>query len=1771
MNNNKEQNRANRLVEQLDSGKTVNGSDMPFIRMAKALEQDAKDTKELDQSVINEQKMHLLQMAKNIKESNMQKSSQARNAESAISETPKVKKSLLNKPWYLWMGAFTVTAAVVLAVFASRDGSFPLSPFRQDSASFMGKATMSVIIPAAHAGDAFSILVEKGSNESAAIDTFFRIVSKVDVSESDLKQSLRIVPVSREADGVYIDFDLRKTENGEYIVTPDKMLDPGEVYKLTIAAAVEEDDSVKQREFSWAVQTQDKFRVLRSVPGNKSSFVPVDTAIEITLSKTGWQDPSSYFEIVPKVEGKFENHGRTLVFLPNQPLKEGTIYTIKYKAGWGVSNEMLLEEDHVIVFETAETTEYSRNQSYFGVWKYVFESSLKQDVLIPVSASDDLRETEVEITGYAISMDETLAAITELDSIPHWAIASKNNSDALKKRAVHEAFSMRVVLESPQNSWQKFIRLPASISKGFYVVKMVPKAGEATWIVLQKTDVAAYAMTDQEQLLVWVINRDTSKPLVNLPISIQGEAGKTDTGGVAMLKASAIWADYFNNKNKKDFNLESTVTNIKIGDSENGLILSLNYLDYSAYGAMYDRSGASDKYWSYLYPDRPLYNLQDEAYFYGILQERDTGKAGGKMHVELRSYEMDYYNFQNIVFAKADVVTDESGFFNGKIKWTSAIAPNTYYLVLVKDGVDLTNKIIEIRNVEKPAYAITIKTDKSNIYAGDTVTGQINSAFYDGTPYAKLGLNFDVYGAAGADRQVTTDASGNARFDFKTQIPDCRINDDYVNCPETTSLRLTAFPLAGEESEIFADENVTMWRGRHYLNTGMETIRNNQATIKITVKEVDLQKMEYDGSEPYGNGVAEAEVINEVFELHWDKQQSGTWYDPIEKKVHPSYTYKRRLVSVGKFTSRTDSAGEAILNFPIKNDVNYRIVTTYKENSGSLHAGLNYVYTGSNYFSEHGWTGENQLSLESMRSEKNNNSYNIGEEVALQFVKDREKMDQDNSMFLFVKTSRGIKSHLSSNNPRYNFTFGDSDVPNVTIYGIAYTERGFEQTMYWAYYDTADKKLNVSLTTDKQQYAPGSVVKVRASVADANGQAVKNATVAVSVVDEALLAVATMSSDPDTLQSLYKHVIDGILVTNWSHQHEETGPGGGAEMGGGGGMGNIRKNFKDTAAFMVLNTDSSGNAEQTFSVPDNITSWRLTAAAITPNLYAGQSISNIAVTKEIFVDAVIPNNLLNQDKPVIKLRAHGRALPSQGEVRYIVDIPTLGIDKQEVTGEILEPVYLAIDNLQDGKHDAYIQVKINGKTDAIKRVIEVMQSRATHEEKVIVELGPGTGLPDPDVSSSVQVTFESKAKAQKRAEVWNLAHPWSARLESLLAGAMMQKLHEDVYGEKIDYEISSLLAYQKTDGGIAILPYASADTALSAKAASARLNVFDNKKLANYFWEISDNAKASREESIDALAGLAALGQPVLERLKTVEAISDLSWREKISLIRGLEAAGQRENALATLNALLEKADTHDGVMRLNISDDVNEEIEAAAQVAAMAAVLAHKDAEKLMSYVDSFWGHPVMTDLDKALYLQKIVPTLPSANVKIAYTTNEEVSEIDLSKWPYHTISLTADEVRRFRVISVNGPAAASFFKRTVGDVKESSPLLNVSRLYQPVGKSIDNLSEGDRVSVNLDVSWDPRAQDGCYILRDRLPGAFKPLVNVKYDYWSRSDDWYPHDVLSGEVSFVVCKSDKPVNIKYMTRVVSLGKYHTEGAILQSMMTPGLSAVSKPTVIEVK
>ena len=83
-----------------------------------------------------------------------------------------------------------------------------------------------------------------------------------------------------------------------------------------------------------------------------------------------------------------------------------------------------------------------------------------------------------------------------------------------------------------------------------------------------------------------------------------------------------------------------------------------------------------------------------------------------------------------------------------------------------------------------------------------------------------------------------------------------------------------------------------------------------------------------------------------------------------------------------------------------------------------------------------------------------------------------------------------------------------------------------------------------------------------------------------------------------------------------------------------GGGGDERVDFRDTVLFRSVDTDANGRASVSFKVSDDLTSWHVSASAITSDLEAGFGSVLVPVGLPFFVDASLASDYLARRPPV---------------------------------------------------------------------------------------------------------------------------------------------------------------------------------------------------------------------------------------------------------------------------------------------------------------------------------------------------------------------------------------------------------------------------------------------------------------------------------------------------------------------------------------------------------
>lgn len=1638
------------------------------------------------------------------------------------------------------LGAGLAVAACALVLFLNTRSS---STGVSGSIDALGR----VLIPAAQANEAFQLYADTEAPKVA--DTSALILrSKVALSPDQVQRVLRVdTGRVEEVEKVSEDFFRVRIAS----VPADHVL------RVALPAAIQNEtatstEDVTPREYSWALQTTSQLELVSSLPANNASDVPLDASLELVMNAQGFSNVTTSIEISPAMEGRFQVNGRRIVFIPAKPWAASTFYTVRLKQGFS-AEQLTLPADLALQFQTGTASSDAAEAPSIRVIGEFQEAYVGDTVSVQLSRSPGLASaaTKLSVTGYRLTEDEAVQFLEK--RLPYsFAFGSAERLKDYTDVAKNEAFKVDLPISRPSERDSEMVTLPTFTEQGWYVLRL-NASGIETWMFVQVTNIASYVVADADQVVVWAVNADTKQVLSNLPVRLDGSTATTDASGLARLPTPAFL------KATTTFP-EPQVSIVRLGDAT-GPVRALAVVGPSSGLSPFDRfAPAHQTTWGYTYPDRPLYRTSDEMHVAGIIQDRDRTKSVGQAEIRLTktSYVEDLVNGRDRIYASAPLSLDASGRYEATLAWTN-ITPGFYQLDLLRDGQLVTSRYVEIRTFAKPAYYLSVNVSAKRLFAGQETQAQIQASFFNGAalPNARLRVRISQGDVTLPDQEVTLDEQGRLTLPVKAMAVSCseRLADP---CRNTEQLMLSIYPVEGEEAQILGSAMIDVIGSELDLRGEIKEVAE-QADLTLQTYRRDLNKeLEQTGATWSGRTLR-----GQVVGVRYEKIQDGVWYDAIEKRVVPYYRYERRQDPPVEFTVQTDGNGRATHRFPLATDRDFYEVSVQGEDGTARFSRFTtsiargwYAQDGMNDVSPH-------LILEGKGDDRD---VHLGEILKPTFQMGTTTYDASQGPgVLFLTLSRGIKQVVRSPSASWETTFVDSYIPNASIRGVTFTNRRFYASDAVVFLDRDDRVLDVQVTSDKTTYRPGEKATIRFQVKPGAAQLpLTDVKVAYALVDESLLSLAGFYEE-DPLMWINNFVMDGSLFQRSSHMGDWLFTGGGAEKGGGGtgdrGQG-ARRLFKDVAGtgFVTLDGQGMGTAEVT--LPDNLTAWRVTAVALGSDLRAGAGTQSIQVSKEVFVDAVIPERVLTTDKPVLKVRAFGPGLEAGARLSLTLDAPALALTNYIVTSTAGVPVYVALPTVKPGSFTVTVGVSQGAYSDRMERTVRIETSRITHLESVTLEpsAGMSLGALSPD---TVSLVVSARGRTSLYSLLRDLTQSTSLRSDARVAVNVARELLKTSYQETLSGEMPALLDIQAEDGGIRLLPYGSSEVALSTQVALTKPDAVDVWQLRSYLAGVLVNG-ASRQERLRAMAGLAALRAPVVLDLQQAATLTDRTPEETLAIVEGLAVVGDTERAGQLMRELLAASIRRDGQRFIQIGTESSPETyEATAEAAALAERLLLPEASQLNAFVQAQWSSEAFPVLAKVRYLAFRLQHVPAEDGSIQWTDGLRTETIQLKDTPLRTIILSPDQQSRFRVLSVSGPVVLSYV-RPVAGLPAKHPSLSLVRRYE-AAKPLDQLIEGDEVTISFEPRFATSSLDGCAMVKDDLPANLLPLSRTSLKTQE------PLFVQANSVSFIVCKGTAAPELSYRAKVMARGTYRAQPAIMERVDTPSVATYSSEQIITVR
>ena len=1545
---------------------------------------------------------------------------------------------------------------------------------------------------------------------------------------------------------------------------------------------------------SWRFQTEGPLGVASTLPIDHATEVPVDTGIEVTFDQDGVGSITPFYSIEPKVDGRLEQHGRTWVFV-SERLSHSTIYTVTVRKGVTIDgSDQLLESDFAFSFETAGPPK-PRSEARapldaafpFKLIEVVpSERPLVEAYVEEPWEESDTRQplTSLDLRVFRLpSLSAAVDAYRTLTTAPDWAESSDERLVPTKDLPMVASFTARI-RSVGQNRYQKtyYIEFPDRLDRGWYVVvRQRPERDQQ--FVLQVTDVATWVTTTTTKSVLWVNDVSSRRPIEGATLWTAGGDAIATTGSDGTAQPMIPAGDLY------------LVTAPDGGSPEDGIpgraaiipmtvdARSTNPCDDWDWGW-----GESDDYWQVLATDRTLYRPTDEIDAWGMVRLRNGGAVPNGLELRVSTSQWadcDQTPAQNraLAVARAEVTPGgRTGTFATPIR-IQDLPPGWYRLELWAGARRVASRPFEVGEIRKPSYTIDVTTDRHVLVEGDRFTATVTSAFFDGTPVPGLALRVD---GIDAGRRATTSDEGTATLDLVATWDNDRYREGRRDWRE---LRVSS--VLPEEANIRAKAtDYVVFPARVLIDATADVVgdvvRIEGGTHVLDQAGAEGQWIASAGSEwdATGGPAAGASIHIRVVDRWYARVRTGRAYDFITKRSYDTYRYdlKERTITERDVVAGADGAfaldvSRAVGGVAEPKGHDYLVTVTARDADGRVVTES--VDGRTPWFDEGMWTRSPELTF----VERGESSVvALGEQVRRSLAWGTGPAPSGGSnRYLFFTASRGLGDVVVSSVPTFVHRFEEDDLPNIFIDSVWFNGRGYvgaDGTQVSI--DTETRELDVTIRPDALRHAPGEPVRLSVRTTDRDGKPV-NATVTLRAIDEKLYAIGAAGPE-SPLDDLYSWVSPGIRTTYSSHR-PPTGQwncqDGCDTMGGGDGddpTPGVRDRFRDSVLFERVTTGDDGRATVTFGLSDDITSWRVSGAAFTPDLRVGQASAAIAVGLPLFIEAPLAPEYLVSDRPTLLVRAYGSSLRTGQTVTFTVSAPTLAMSPKTVRGSAFQHVAVPLPALVAGEHSITIEASVattSGTTkDVLVRTIKVVESRFTEARSEYVVLP--AALPSTPPTGMARYVFADAGRGRYLWPVRELAWGGGERVDEALAAVIAREVLIDSFG--FDEDASSgypsyLYRYQVAPArgqadsyarGIALLPYGSPEVALSARVSLLAGERFDTWRLDEYFRAIRFDPATTREQKNLALAGLAGITEGYAPDVVAALGAPGLTVREQLYLALAAATLGDHGTALATERALLAAYGQKLGPwVRLRVGSTQNDVLEATSLLALIAVKIGDPVADGAEAYIEEHFTREDLYDLQKAAFLREAVDRAPAPSATFSYTIGGESRVIDLGPGQTYTLDLAPTQRATLSAKTLSGRIGV-----TVGWDQPVAPAsleidrsLSLERKVLPTSPS----PAGSVVTVVLTPRFGELTITGCYRVTDLAPSGLEPL-SWAWGGTHGSEDVTPW-VISGQ-RVIFCASPgsaRPPRLVYYARVVTPGEYAWEPAVMQAARGPESTALT--------
>ncbi len=1355
---------------------------------------------------------------------------------------------------------------------------------------------------------------------------------------------------------------------------------------------------------------------------------------------------------------------------------------------------------------------------------------------------------------------------------------------------------------------------------GIFVVKV--SAGEAVaYAFVVRSQNGAIVTEGKDGLLVWVQDFKDGKRVAGAKCKVYGLRDTVDKRREFVTDSDGI--AHMDTSKKYD------VITVEKDDDIAVIPVHLRHLndEYASTENQYPGQMTYAKY--HTFTDRPLYKPGDTVHFKSIVRNDNDFAYAIPHDGTWRAQIVTGWGDEKKVLIQGQYTVDSYGTLSGDL-----VLPEDASTGMMRLEVSRTDKkeqhddwywgesgstvYFHVEHYRKPEYDISLAVDKDEVYAGEKAGFSVRGAYFSGETLSGGDVTYTIYESDFWDGKCVEDlpldkstyayyqyfgkevGKGQAVLDAQgyTHVP-------FVPQPSDGKVKVYTVEVryAQENGEPVIDrENVLVYPSAFGVYHYCEKTPYNYTVGKKVDMTVQLS--------PY---LSRVDLNKKTLSVAITR----TWWEKDTGNLHKYAKYVRKEEQIDTFTTKTNRDGRARIAFTPHTYGSYTIAVTGTDDEGrSVTKEFHLWVSAETYVASD--ENDGGISIET-----NKERYEPGDTIHATITA------RENNRDVLVTKERDFVHeyhvvHLDDATKDMDFVMDDTAMPHMTLRVAGFDRNRAIAGQKIVHISSDKQKMDITVHTDKDTYQPGDTVVADVVTRDHTGKPVK-ADVTLWAVDKALFELI-LRDDSDVFATFWGEDVRRRYANNSDSLAGITVSG--AEMGGGGDDG-PRNVLKDVAYWNPrVRTGDDGKAQVRFVIPDNLTTWAVTAIGTTKDTVVGQTFAEFVTTKPVIVRPYIPNILRKDDHVTVVATVHNFTNADRTfDVQLDFDGGTVAHKTQKVTIAKDDRKIVSWDIVPQ-KENATAHMTFTATATDDKRFSDGIEQKIMIEQYGFREtdsfVHPNNTPYDIHINSDafndkthVELTVAaSMLHALSDAMQYLITYPYGCmeQTTSALVSLLLVKDHPEIFahvteGKDIDamikHGIERLEKNQNPDGGwgwwgngasdVFISTYVT-ETLLRAQAVGADVDQGVIDKAQTYFSHVpipQADAMRSYETKEKEKAILYAYGQSLFAdtALRTPVHITEDLTPDIVAMgVMANVRSGHTDKNTNGYNVLVsqlrKKGNNYflqKGYPRYFASTDTS------TALGAMALMFADADMETIQSMMHylvarrqkAYWSHTFATAqvIDAMMLFSQIKPyDVHNGGFQVMLDGKVVHNGTVGMHNPVTTVRIPVDAINKngsTLSIKTDNPALYTTLRtdqfRTSKNADAVSRDISITRTYHNVKGKNYSIGVGDTVEVTLRV--DGLGDDARYVMvEDYLPAGMVP-INERFENAAQAErDYMVSEYGKSHVIFSQQWSHKSHAVyTYRARVVSAGDFATPPAHAFLMYSPEVYARTASQVMHIE